>query len=155
MLAKWTALLDARRDLTVVRAEHGEPNAPIVEQDAVARLDVLCESFVGAADSLRRTCHLVGRDDDLLPLLKLDRAAADQRADANLRTLEILHDRHRATRGARRLPDRSTPSRMLCRGSVREIEAGNIQPRLHEIRFEAVRGGPERGHNLYPPDSIH
>ena len=90
-----------------------------------------------------------GIEDERLALLQRD-AAVLELADADLRALQVAHDRDRASNGARDFADQLGAIAVIVSSSVREIEAHDIDACAHHpLQHRGVaRGGPERGDDL-------
>ena len=73
------------------------------------------------------------RDHHLLAGLELHRTTTNERANADLRSLQVLHHRDRTADHARRVSNRLAAPRVVGLSPVREVEPRNIEPRAHQL----------------------
>ena len=139
----------ARRYSRTVDGLDLELDQPVVEQQHRARADVLDELAIVEADARRIAALAFGVEDERGAGHELDLAVGEP-ADANLRTLQVGHDRDFATECARNLANERGKLHVILRCAVREIQAhdvdaGGQHPAQH---IGLVARGPERGDDL-------
>ena len=102
---------------------------PIIDENAVADLHVAAEPLVGGGELAARRV-LAGDEHDVLTVLHLARRG--EIADADARSLQVAEDGDRASQlGGGRAHQLDRLGVLLVR-AVGEVEAGDVQPRLHE-----------------------
>jgi hypothetical protein len=107
--------------------------APIVEEDLIARLHVLRERRVGGRDQLGGAFdRRVGGDGDPLALHELDGLALHP-AGPDLRTGEVLKEGHGPAPPGRDLAHGLRHREVLVVRPVGEVEAKDVDPRLDQL----------------------
>lgn len=88
-------------------------------------------------------------EDELSSGNKLHRPFSEA-AHPDLRALQILQDSYRLAQLLRGLADVGYPFAVILRGTMAEVEAEDIGPRLDELtnNLRALGGGSQRGYNL-------
>ena len=109
-----------------------ELDPPVVEQQAIARLRRSHELGVGGEDAARLARRVTRGDDERLALLQLQRPIAGERAGANLRSAQILHDADVPAGARGNLADVGEGLGMGLVRAVREVEPEHIDAGGHE-----------------------
>jgi hypothetical protein len=86
---------------------------------------------VGNVDAGTRAEPFAREERHLLPDLELD-LSTGERTDTDLRTLDVLHDRHRGVEGVGDLADEGEPRSVLIVIAMTEVEAGDIHAALDQ-----------------------
>jgi hypothetical protein len=82
---------------------HPQLDLPVVQQQPRAGLGGIDQFGIRREDAAGPAFLLPGAEPELVSGDELERMAARQPADANLRPTQVLHDRHVAPRSCRRL----------------------------------------------------
>src|SRR5690606_26224367 len=119
--------------------------APVVEQQGVADLDVVDEALVGDPDALDVAgAVVVGGEVEGGALLQGDLALGEAH-HADLRPLQVLQDAHREAEllGDGTDVEDGLPVQLLV--AVREVDAEDVHARLQQLRdpLALVRGRPQ------------
>jgi hypothetical protein len=85
---------DARDDARRAHVEHDELDQPVIDEDAIAHVDVACEPFVRDRHLVAARC-LFRAEDDIHAGLEL--SGGIEIANADARALQIAEDRDGAT----------------------------------------------------------
>ena len=124
-----------------------EADAPVVDEDGVARLHVFGEALVLDGDGLffgeDRFARVLDQRD--LAAWAARRRRRGERAGADLGAAQILQGGDRLFAAGRRCAQRLEPPACSCVAAVREVEARDIHPRVDEPleRFERIAGGTD------------
>ena len=136
-------------DLLADHARDVEHDQAVVQQQDVAGAQVARQvlvveaaAFVVAQFAVGVENERIARDEHRLVVLEL--------ADADLRALQVGHQRDFAADLARRLADPLGALAMVVGGAVREVEANHVEAGLHHLQqdFGAAGSGADRGNNL-------
>ena len=92
-------------DRRAVRGLDLQLDPSVVEQESIATRDRGGQAGVGGRDAAGLPDEVAGHDLEGAARLEVERRAAREPAGANLRTTQILQDRHVAPGAAGRLPD--------------------------------------------------
>ena len=126
-----------------------EDDAPVVEQQHVARAHVLGQVLVVEADAFL-VAELAARvEDEVIAVLEKDLAFLEL-ADADLRALQVGEDADRTADLGRDLADAVGPPNVVFGAAVREVEAHDVDAGADQ-RFEderIARRGAEGGNDL-------
>ena len=126
-----------------------EADQAVVQQQHRAGRDVLRQFLVVEADARGVTLLALGVQDEGLPGLETDPAFGEL-ADADLRPLQVGHDRDLAAQALRAFAHAPRVLDVVGRAAVREIEADDIHARrehpLQYLRVAARR--TQRGDDL-------
>ena len=120
-----------------------ELDAPVVEQQAIARLRRSHELGVGSEDAARLARRVARADDERLALFQRQRPIAGERAGADLRSAQILHDADMPAGVRGNLADVGEGLGMGLVRAVREVEPEHIDAGGHE-RVEHVAASARR-----------
>jgi hypothetical protein len=131
-------------------------NHAVVEQQDVARLDVLVQRVQGNPDTLLGSIFETERtiEEERCAVLQLHGPFLEP-LHPNLRSLEIAQQTHVALALASRLTKLLRAATMLRRLAVRKIDAGDIEPGVDHFpqRLLMVGRRSQRRHDLGP--SLH
>ena len=131
---------DAAHDVLAPHLLDVQRDPAVVDQHAVAGLHVLGEAAVGDARALGRPCTVsVVRTKSVAA--PQHRAAAGERAQADLRPLEVLEDRDRLPDPALHGPDALDRLPVLRVGAVGEVQAGHVHPGPGHLLDDALGDG--------------
>lgn len=132
-------------DVAVVALQHLEPQAAIHEDD-VADLDVVDQILVvdaDGADFLAALAHPAGAHGEIENLARLQLDGRSDVAGANLRALDVHHDRHvvadAAADLAHALDDRAGPPCLAC-AMLRRITSAPARMSFSSISSLSVAG---------------
>src|SRR3990172_2095682 len=138
-------------DMHPIRLEYLELDQAIVDQDLIAGVDLGGQAVI--VDRRDPVCplHLAGGQCELITGVDRHRAATKQ-AQTNLRTLQVLQDRHRPVFLDGELPPRADRLAMLFQGSVREVQPGHVHSRIDQSRehLRLATGRADRAYDLGP-----
>ncbi len=144
-------------DVAVVALQHLEPQQAAIHEDDVADLDVVDQILVvdvDGADFLAALACPAGAHGEIENLARLQLDGRSDVAGANLRALDVHHDRHVAADAAadlaHALDDRAGPIVL----GVRHVEADHVGTGADELfkHLFALGGGTERKDDLRAAD---
>src|SRR5438270_702488 len=92
VLAQQPTMHDLSNDVAPLNCDDAQFHRAIVEEDAVARMDIASETHVRRADAFCRAVHWFRCDAKWSTVLEHDGQAPEERAGADLRPLQVLHD---------------------------------------------------------------
>jgi hypothetical protein len=138
--------LDARDDRGAADRLDAQANQPVVEQQDDAGSDVVGQLLVIESDAFLVAQVPRGVERELLAGLEHDLAGSEL-ADADLRALQVGHDRDLATQRSRRIAHHARAPLVVRRGAMRKIQpydvdAGSEHSRQH---VGGAAGRTERG----------
>ena len=145
---------DRRLDLLAVHGHDAQLEVAVVEQDAVARLDVARQRVVGGRDAPGVALDgLVGGDDDAAARDQLDRPAARELARADLGPAQVLQDGDRPLLPLRDLAHRLQDRQVVGVLAVREVEPDDVGAGVDQALEDGglARGGADGGNDLGAP----
>src|SRR5690348_2239296 len=145
--AEQSAMEHTGHDARLGDLQHDELDETVVDQHAIADMHVLREILVGDGQLVVARVVL-GREHDVAAVGQGDRRWEIPNADP--RPLEIAEDRDRAAEVVGDLPNERDRRRVLLVRTVREVDAGDVEPRFHETAQRIGRRGrrPERADDL-------
>jgi hypothetical protein len=146
------AHLDDRLDLVLARPhrDRAEPHRAVGEVEHLVGVHRLGEAGPRDRHPLRVALAVApAHEDDVVARLEL-RDAVPQAPDAQLGSRKVLQDGHLAPGPPRGLPDPLRRLRVLLRRSVREVQPGDVHPRLDHAgeHLGVARRRPDGGDDL-------
>ena len=134
--AQQSAVHHNRGHAQATHGGHQEFDQTVVDENAIARPDVVREVVIGDRD-LVGFRDVFGCKNDRAAVLKLTRRV--QRPDANTRALQVAENGHGPTEfGGDRTHDVDRSGVLFVR-TVRKIDARDVQPRLDQIAYALGR----------------
>ncbi len=121
----------------------------VINEDKITGRDVARESGVGGRDHVSITGHIFGSDDELGSGFEQNRPLRE-RAESDLRPLQVDEDPHTATTGVASLADREVGLPMHLVAAVREVQPGDVHTGIYQGP-DLLRGagrGPQGGHDF-------
>ena len=140
---------DPARDLVALDRFHVERDPPVVDQNAVARLDVAREPRVRDCRPLRRPRHDLRRQDERAAAAER-RAPLGERPEADLRALQVREHRDRLPDSRLDRADPLDRLAVLRVGAVGKVQARDVHSRTDHLLDDALAdgGGPDGADDL-------
>ena len=141
---------DLADDVAAVDALYQEFDQTIRKKNARAGFKVFRQRLERGANQRRGAMHVLRRDGQVLPSHQLHRLVVLEFAGTDLRTLQIGQNAHRLALRRRDFPDHADQLGLLRVAAVREVQAGNVHPGMHQFAEDIRRAArwPQSGHDL-------
>jgi hypothetical protein len=137
VVADHAARGDATHDVLAPHLLDVQRDPAVVDQDAIPDLHVLPEAAVGDARPLGRPLHRLRRQGEPVAAAQ-HHAAAGERAQADLRPLEVLEDRDGLPDPDLHGSDALDRLLVLRVGAVGEVQAGDVHPGAGHLLDDAL-----------------
>jgi hypothetical protein len=133
VVGQLAAVADDAMNLPALDALNVHDDAAVIKQQHIAGTDIIDQFRIIEADPTVIAQLASGVEDEWLRCFE-ENLAAGKLADADFRTLQVGHDANRATDVARRLAQCLHAQAVIVGGTVRKVEAHDIDAGSDELR---------------------